>query len=140
MEIRIPIGVYFSNCSLRIIVEEIQRLGGGIISPLNNALIALKDASSKPLLGLIKAYDTLCITLAINKVELRTITEALVNVDRTDQYWNFFLHDVQENQLARSDEYDYSRNYIANPFWIALLCTKFNVQPPPTVNCSITLG
>jgi hypothetical protein len=117
---------------VKTLIEQIQVLGAGMILPLNATLLALKEATNKSMLTQIKAYDNLCIALAINKIELRTITDALVAIERTDQFWNFFLNDVQENQLARSDEYDYSRNYIANPFWIALLCTKFNVRPPPS--------
>jgi hypothetical protein len=119
--------------SLTILIEQIQLLGAGFITPLNVTIQALKEVANKSILVKIKAYDNLCIALALNKVELKAVIDALIVVERTDQFWNFFLHDVQENQLARVNEYDYSRNYISNPFWIALFCTKFNVQPPPLV-------
>lgn len=118
--------------SLRILIEQIQTLGTGVIIPLHSTLTSLKESTYKNLLIQIKAYDSLSTALAVNKIELRAIIEPLLGVERTDVFWNFFLHDIQENQLARSDEYDYSRNYIVNPFWIALLGTKFNIIPPPS--------
>ncbi|KAJ3090469.1 hypothetical protein HK102_003650 [Quaeritorhiza haematococci] len=56
-----------------------------------------------------------------------------------DVFWQFFLADVPDNHLVRPDEYNYSRNFIHAPFWVALLMTKLKV-PPPVVSLSDNVG
>ncbi|KAI8904746.1 armadillo-type protein [Gorgonomyces haynaldii] len=116
---------------LRVLVDNIVILGGTVIIPITSALTALREATSKSALTLIKAYDNLCIALAVHKPEMRALVDALCNTERADKFWSYYLEDVQENQLAKPDEYDYSRNYVQAPYWISLLCTKFNILPPP---------
>ncbi|OAJ41162.1 hypothetical protein BDEG_24803 [Batrachochytrium dendrobatidis JEL423] len=43
---------------------------------------------------------------------------------------SYYLADVPENQLARPDDYNYSRNMIQSPFWVSLLFTKLSCAPP----------
>lgn len=106
-------------------------MGGSSLNGLAGALQQVGDCVNKPILTRIKAYDALAVSLAMQKVELRPLVDALLVSDCTDAYWNFFHANVQENQLARVDIYESGINYIQTPFWVALLCTKFNIAPVP---------
>ena len=122
-----------SSFSIRLIIDQIFILGGSTITSISTQLTALREATMKSMLALTKAYDSLCTSIAVHKSEIRPIIDALINNERPDKYWSFFLGDVQENQLARPDDYNYFRNFTQSPFWISLLCTKFNILPPALV-------
>jgi hypothetical protein len=92
----------------------------------------LKDSFSGSLSVRLRSMDNLANYMAKSKSELKELIAAIVDDKFVDEYWKFFLHDAPENQLVRPDEYNYVRNFIQGPFWIALLLTKLGVPPPPT--------
>jgi hypothetical protein len=48
-----------------------------------------------------------------------------------DEYWTFFSADSPDNQLIHPDDYQFSPTFIHSPCWIALLCCKLYLNPPP---------
>jgi hypothetical protein len=116
--------------SLKTIVEQLILLGGVYLNPVLSQLGKVKDSATVSALSQMRYYDQLCTVLAVNKVDLRAMIDAMLLPARADAWWEFFLSGVPENQLARPEEYNFNRNLIHSPAWIALLLTKFNVPPP----------
>ncbi|KAJ3041918.1 hypothetical protein HDV00_008427 [Rhizophlyctis rosea] len=105
-----------------------------IVTPLG----LVKDALSTSQMQVMKAYDDLANALARERIELKELIDATVVDANVDEFWNFYLHDVPENQLVRPDDYNYTRNFVHAPFWIALLLTKLTIPPPPIASNEAT--
>ncbi|KAI9207546.1 armadillo-type protein [Polychytrium aggregatum] len=101
-------------------------------------LTKLSAVIGGPLLEVIKCMDELANQIAKDRVELREIIDSIISDDNADMMWNFFLSEVLDNGLVKPDEYDYSRNFIQSPFWVALLMTKLGVSPPPQSGGDLT--
>ena len=82
-------------------------------------------------MAILKAYDELANCLARERIELKELIDAMVKDENVDEFWEFWLKDVPENQLVRPDEYSYVRNFVHAPFWVALCLTRLGVAPPP---------
>lgn len=118
------------------LIDLITLIGGSSVNLILVPLGNLRDSVHLPKEKLMREYDQLCTTIATNKAELRASVEAACIPARIDTFWYFFLEGVAENQLARPEEYNYQKNLVHNPVWIALFCTKLNVPPPPVgVSC-----
>ncbi|KAJ1568770.1 hypothetical protein HK405_014015 [Cladochytrium tenue] len=81
----------------------------------------------------LRAFDELANFLYKNKGDLQDLVSALGQKTTVEEFWIFFLKDTPENQLVRPDDYDFGRNFIHAPFWIALVLTKLSVGPPPAL-------
>ncbi|KAJ3055066.1 hypothetical protein HK097_011629 [Rhizophlyctis rosea] len=97
-----------------------------IVTPLG----LIKDALTSPQMVIMKAYDELANVLARERIELKELIDAMVKDENVDEFWDFWLRDVPENQLVRPDEYSYTRNFVQSPFWCALVLTRLGVAPP----------
>ncbi|KAL2913671.1 hypothetical protein HK105_206831 [Polyrhizophydium stewartii] len=115
----------------QIVLDQIQHLGSTTLTQIISPLTQVADSLRGPINPRIKAYDQLATALALHKTEYRPLIDAMLLYERIDEFWNFYLSDVPENQLARPDDYNYSRNFVQSPFWISILLTKFSCTPPP---------
>ncbi|KAJ3000336.1 hypothetical protein HDV02_006143 [Globomyces sp. JEL0801] len=106
-------------------------MGGSFMTPILSQLNKIRDSVTSSPLNQMRVYDNLCTAMAINKIELRPLIDAMILPFRVDQFWDFFLSGIPENQLARPEDYNYKKVYIQMPIWISLFYTKFNVPPPP---------
>ncbi|KAI8922787.1 armadillo-type protein [Entophlyctis helioformis] len=113
------------------VLDQIQHLGSQTISQIFVQLAGVRDALDGPIVSRVKAYDQLATALALHKTDHRPLVDAILLYERVDEFWRFFLDDVPENQLANPDDYNYSRNFVQNPFWVSILLTKFSCSPPP---------
>jgi hypothetical protein len=113
------------------LVDMLTTMGGAFFGPLSTQLGKLRDAQHLTSLGMMKLYDQLITALAVAKLEMKSLVETFSIPYRVDSFWQYFMHKVPENQLVRPEEYDYTRNYVHNPIFSALLFTKFSVPPPP---------
>jgi hypothetical protein len=128
----LSLGDHNSDC-LKCVIRQIKSVGSKYISVIAGPLEELSKPSNENLLTQIGNLDDLATAMAVNKLDLRLILDLVFQNEKTDYFWDYFLADVQENQLARPGDYDYSRNYTHSPFWIAILFTKFNILPPPNI-------
>ncbi|KAJ3309526.1 hypothetical protein HDV04_005966 [Boothiomyces sp. JEL0838] len=113
------------------IIEKMTELGGSYLSPILLPLGKLRDSAGVSQLAQLRLYDQLSTAMAVNKVDLRALIDAIAAPAKVDKFWAFYLASVPDNQLARPDEYNYDLNNIHNPLWISLLYTKFSIPPPP---------
>ncbi|KAJ3269686.1 hypothetical protein HDV01_001114 [Terramyces sp. JEL0728] len=117
--------------NVKCLIEKMTLLGGSYLSPILLPLGKLRDSVGVSPLQQMRLYDQLTTSMAVNKVDLRALIDAIASPARVDKFWGFYLASVPDNQLARPEEYNYDLNNIHNPLWVALLYTKFSIPPPP---------
>jgi hypothetical protein len=117
--------------NVKSLVELINLMGGTLFNSISVSLGNIRDTVTTTKVELIRAYDQLCTAIAINKSELRGAIDAATLPARIDAFWDFFSEHVPDNQLARPEEYNFNKNFVHDPIWISLLCTKLSVPPPP---------
>ncbi|KAJ3318939.1 hypothetical protein HDV06_006928 [Boothiomyces sp. JEL0866] len=118
------------------IIEKMTELGGSYLSPILLPLGKIRDSVGVSPLAQMRLYDQLSTAMAVNKVDLRALIDAIAAPARVDKIWAFYLASVPDNQLARPEEYNFDLNNIHNPIWVALLYTKFSIPPPPLGDAS----
>ncbi|KAJ3313925.1 hypothetical protein HDU76_002509 [Blyttiomyces sp. JEL0837] len=119
------------DCARKVIDIIIQWLQQ---SPFKNVLVTLgllRDTLGGPVRVTLRAFDDLANFIAKERVDFAELIDAITQESSVDEYWMFFLDDAPENQLVRPDDYNYNRNFIHAPFWISILLSKLNVNPPP---------
>lgn len=99
-----------------------------VIAPL----VALRNTlGGSSIFITIRAFDDLANFVQKDRTELRDLVNGISQDSTVDEFWEFFLGDAPDNQLVRPDDYNYGRNFIHNPYWIAIMLTKISVPPPP---------
>lgn len=68
---------------------------------------------------------------SISSLNQQELVVALGNPRLIDEYWVFFAADPADNQLIKPDDYRFSSTFVHSPCWIAILCSKLRVNPPP---------
>ncbi|RKO83110.1 hypothetical protein BDK51DRAFT_30371, partial [Blyttiomyces helicus] len=120
--------------SAKCVLDRLVTLTQPIAPTLSPPLGLVKDSLHLPLPTLLKTYDELATALAApipGSPSLATIVQAVGSEASADEFWNFFLADVPENQLVRPDDYPYWKNFVHAPFWVAIVLCKLGVLPPP---------
>ncbi|EGF80415.1 hypothetical protein BATDEDRAFT_24972 [Batrachochytrium dendrobatidis JAM81] len=112
------------------VISKIHQLGNQSLVQIQSQLNQMNESLQGTLQIKIRAYDQLATSLAIHKTDYRSLIDAMLLHERIDEFWQYYLADVPENQLARPDDYNYSRNMIQSPFWVSLLFTKLSCAPP----------
>lgn len=67
-------------------------------------------------------------TLSLNS----EMSQVMISTCLIDRFWEFFNHGCPLHFLPRPDDYDFSKNFIQTPYWVALFGTKLEIPPPPT--------
>lgn len=98
-----------------------------LAGPLN----LLLDHSQKSLFSRVKAYNLLADTLASNEDKLG-LKGALSASAHVYVFWNHFLRTIPENQMAKPENYSFTKFTAANPFWVSLLYVALDVKAPIT--------
>ncbi|KAI9106007.1 armadillo-type protein [Phlyctochytrium arcticum] len=125
----LAIGDHNVQCA-RKVCEYLLQMSNSSFRSIITPLGAVKDALQSGPAQLLKAYDELANCILKERAELPELIAA-VTMDATgDEFWGFFLEDAPENQLVRPDDYNYARNFVHAPFWVALLLTKLGAPPP----------
>lgn len=117
--------------NVKSLVDLINVIGGTLFNSILVPLGNIRDAVSATKVELTRAYDQLCTAIANHESELRGAIDAAAQPTRIDVFWNFFLEKVPDNQLPRPEEYNFNKNFVHDPIWISLFCTKLSLPPPP---------
>ncbi|KAI8822501.1 armadillo-type protein [Fimicolochytrium jonesii] len=123
------IGDHNRTCAKKVL-EHLFRLSDTDFRTIVTPLGAVKDALDESFPSLLKAFDSLAFAMARDRIEIKALIDATIADHNVDHFWDFFLGDVVDNQMVDPDDYNYGRNFIHGPFWIALLLTKLAVPPP----------
>ncbi|KAJ3352902.1 hypothetical protein HDU83_007559 [Entophlyctis luteolus] len=114
---------------IEMILVQIDNVAG--LKELMVPLGLVKDSIGGSVINTVKAFDNLANSILKDKPKLHELIDALTIESTVDKFWNFFLNGVTDSQMVKPDDYDYTRNFIHEPFWIAIILTKLSMTPPP---------
>ncbi|KXS12168.1 ARM repeat-containing protein [Gonapodya prolifera JEL478] len=97
----------------------------GVLNALASATISYTSND------LVRYFDELGNSFFTERSECRNLVDAIIDPNLGDAFWRFWMGDVQDNQLAHPDEYNFSKIFIHAPFWVPILFTKLGVPPLP---------
>ena len=66
-----------------------------------------------------------------NVLQSKDLLDSIILPRIIDEYWKFFSADTPDNQIISPDDYNFSPTFIHCPYWIAIICSKLNLHPPP---------
>ncbi|KAI8809948.1 armadillo-type protein [Cladochytrium replicatum] len=127
------------KCNKLNIDLTIRMMGSTPFSPyLITHLSTLREIIHSPISNdTLKCFSELASAIAKDRAgELRELVVAITLDENVDTFWQYFLGSVDENQLAKPDDYNYSKNFVHSPCWTAILLTKLGIHPPPLVSLS----
>ncbi|KAJ3208349.1 hypothetical protein HDU82_002587 [Entophlyctis luteolus] len=114
---------------IEMILVQIDNVAG--LKELMVPLGLVKDSIGGSVINTVKAFDNLANSILKDKPKLHELIDALTIESTVDKFWTFFLNGVTDSQMVKPDDYDYTRNFIHEPFWIAIILTKLSMTPPP---------
>ena len=130
--------IIFNNFeSIDLIITYLINKSGIFLGNSMNCLDKIKAATGGSRLMYFEKLDSFATSISASGE--KELIEYLGLPSLIDQYWYFFAADSPDDQIINPDDYNFSATFVHSPSWIAIICSKLNLNPPPFLVSSLMI-